>query len=284
MIVLPDFGRWHCGAWPAPRTQRGRRDVSGPGSGAPSPRGRQEQTNTGSGAPQCSVPGRISSCPGPEGAPWNNGTDPNTPTAGGLAPWAECIARRREHRHGAAACASRSTGGIRTQHPGSSCPYATCCTSPANSCSGCPTPGAASFSRTRAGPGPGLDTAVVCDARGRAPHVDHSPVQVHVVPGERAQLAGAQAERDREHEQRFESAVRVPVFIEPELSAARAAGCRGQVGALVHDDEREVRRAPRQPWKGLAAPQGRNVLQQLQGEACVPGVELELSHLRHGVA
>jgi hypothetical protein len=43
----------------------------------------------------------------------------------------------------------------------------------------------------------------------RAPDVDHSPTQVYVVPGELAQLAGAQAKRDGQDEERFESQVDV---------------------------------------------------------------------------
>jgi len=37
--------------------------------------------------------------------------------------------------------------------------------------------------------------------------VDHSPTEVYVIPRERAQLAGAQAEGHREDEQRFEPAI-----------------------------------------------------------------------------
>ena len=57
----------------------------------------------------------------------------------------------------------------------------------------------------------------------RAPDVDHSPIEVYVVPRELAQLARAQAERDREDEQRFEPYVGVRVLVEAELRAARAA-------------------------------------------------------------
>ena len=57
----------------------------------------------------------------------------------------------------------------------------------------------------------------------RAPHVDHSPVEVYVVPGELAELARAQAERDREDEERFEPCVGVVGVVEAELGAAGAA-------------------------------------------------------------
>ena len=43
----------------------------------------------------------------------------------------------------------------------------------------------------------------VAGLAGRAPDVDHSPVEVYVVPSELAQFARAQAERDRQDEERF---------------------------------------------------------------------------------
>jgi hypothetical protein len=47
---------------------------------------------------------------------------------------------------------------------------------------------------------------VVALAR-RAPDVDHSPIEVYVIPRELAQLAGTQAEGNRDDEQRLEPAV-----------------------------------------------------------------------------
>src|SRR5580704_13054660 len=41
----------------------------------------------------------------------------------------------------------------------------------------------------------------------RAPDVDHSPIEVYVIPRELAQLAGAQAEGNQDDEQRLEPAV-----------------------------------------------------------------------------
>ena len=49
---------------------------------------------------------------------------------------------------------------------------------------------------------------------GRTPDVDHALVQVHVVPGERAQLARPEAERDGQYEERLEPRVRVSVDVE----------------------------------------------------------------------
>jgi hypothetical protein len=67
----------------------------------------------------------------------------------------------------------------------------------------------------------------VAAAARRAPHVDDAVRQVDVVPGEPAQFVRAQAERDREHEQRFEPYAGIRVLVEPELSAAQAAGRLG---------------------------------------------------------
>ena len=50
--------------------------------------------------------------------------------------------------------------------------------------------------------------------------MDHSPVEVYVVPRERAQLARAQTECDRQDEERFESEVGVVGFVDAELCAA----------------------------------------------------------------
>jgi hypothetical protein len=54
--------------------------------------------------------------------------------------------------------------------------------------------------------------------------VDDAVAQVHVVPSELAQFARAQAEGDREHEQRFEPYVRIYLLVEAESDAAQAAG------------------------------------------------------------
>jgi hypothetical protein len=51
--------------------------------------------------------------------------------------------------------------------------------------------------------------------------------QVDVIPAELAKFARAQAERDRQHKQRFEPPGSVRVVVEAELLAAEAASGRG---------------------------------------------------------
>jgi hypothetical protein len=50
--------------------------------------------------------------------------------------------------------------------------------------------------------------------------VDDFVLKVYMIPGELAQLAGAQAERDRQHEERFEPSVFICVGVESEFRAA----------------------------------------------------------------
>jgi hypothetical protein len=60
--------------------------------------------------------------------------------------------------------------------------------------------------------------------------VDHSPIEVYVVPGELAELSGAQAEGDRDDEQRLEPAVGLVQardrHLRPEPARGNAAGNR----------------------------------------------------------
>jgi hypothetical protein len=56
-----------------------------------------------------------------------------------------------------------------------------------------------------------------------------------VIPAQRAQRAAAQAEGDRDHEQRGEPAVFLGELVEAELGWADPAGCVGQVVADVGD-------------------------------------------------
>jgi hypothetical protein len=65
--------------------------------------------------------------------------------------------------------------------------------------------------------------------------VDYSPGQVHVVPGELAQFARAQAERDGQDEERFEAEVGVVGLVNAELDAAGTAGCLLDLSAYLGD-------------------------------------------------
>jgi hypothetical protein len=67
----------------------------------------------------------------------------------------------------------------------------------------------------------------------RAPDVDHSPIEVYVIPRELAQLAGAQAEGNRDDEQRLEPAV-----------GPTSYGLRWRKGV------RAIRAIRRRPWEG----------------------------------
>jgi hypothetical protein len=69
------------------------------------------------------------------------------------------------------------------------------------------------------GPGRLGVAALAC----RAPDVDHSLIEVYVIPREHAELAGAQAEGDRDDEQRLEPAVGFGAVVEAELRSARTA-------------------------------------------------------------
>jgi hypothetical protein len=65
--------------------------------------------------------------------------------------------------------------------------------------------------------------------------MDHSPGDDYVFPRELAQLARAQAERDRQNKEGFESEVGVVGLVNAELGAARAAGRFLRLTAYVRD-------------------------------------------------
>jgi hypothetical protein len=71
--------------------------------------------------------------------------------------------------------------------------------------------------------------------------VDHAPVEVYVVPGELAQLARAQAERDRDDEERFQPGVGIADAVQAELATAAPAGRFLELGGDVGDRRLGVR-------------------------------------------
>jgi hypothetical protein len=92
-----------------------------------------------------------------------------------------------------------------------------------------------------------------------------------VCPRKLAQVAGAEAERERQHEQRFEPAAHAGFNVQAEFGAAEAAGGYGQVGVDLGDG-------------GLAArPRAAGQFAGLRGRVggCIAG----RTHLHHlGVA
>jgi hypothetical protein len=70
--------------------------------------------------------------------------------------------------------------------------------------------------------------------------VDDLTVEVDMVPREIAQFARAQAERDREHEQRFQPFTDGRVMVKPKLTAARSWRATGAQAGPAAD--RQARR------------------------------------------
>jgi len=97
----------------------------------------------------------------------------------------------------------------------------------------------------------------------RPPHVDDAPVEVHVIPGQLAQLAGPEAERDGQHKQCFEPAARFGVIVQAEFRPAEMAGGPGQIGADLSDGSLEARPCAARQLASLGGRMGRRVLTRL---------------------